>query len=107
MASVGKVVFAQFLQGAEHSSRLSKTMDDDQKKFIPQLAIDTEFFHHPVRFCFHPTNSDHFLFDLSKFWNKQGLLLFYLYKLFNKQGSLCFNLSKFCNKRIFSLPFCQ
>jgi hypothetical protein len=39
--------FCAIYKGAEISSRLLqvKTMDDDPKKFIPQLAIDTEFFH--------------------------------------------------------------
>jgi hypothetical protein len=34
-------------KGAAHSSRFykKKTMDDNQKKFIPPLAIDTKFFH--------------------------------------------------------------
>jgi hypothetical protein len=32
-------------QSIHSGSYKRKTMDDNQKKFIPQLAIDTEFFH--------------------------------------------------------------
>ncbi len=39
--------FLSIYKGAEHSSLFYKwkTMDDNQKKFIPPLAIDTKFFH--------------------------------------------------------------
>jgi hypothetical protein len=33
------------VQSMHMGSYKRKTMDDNQKKFIPQLAIDTEFFH--------------------------------------------------------------
>jgi hypothetical protein len=46
MANPSKPMLAQF-KSAVHSSRflLVKTTDDNQIKFIPQLAIDIDFFH--------------------------------------------------------------
>jgi hypothetical protein len=47
MASAGMTVFVQFTtaRSIHRSIYKWKTMDDNQKKFIPKLEIDTEFFH--------------------------------------------------------------
>ncbi len=47
MASAGKTVFAQFKKERSIHRAIYKwkTIDDNLKKFIPQLAIDTEFCH--------------------------------------------------------------
>ncbi len=45
MANAGKTVFAQFTKVRSIHSGFYKMKDGNQKKFIPQLAIDTEIFH--------------------------------------------------------------
>ncbi len=47
MASSSKTVFAQFTQARSihRGFYKRKTMDNNPKKFIPQLATDTENFH--------------------------------------------------------------
>jgi hypothetical protein len=47
MVNAGKIVYAQYTNALSilRGFYKLKTMDDDQKKFIPPLAIDTEFFH--------------------------------------------------------------
>jgi hypothetical protein len=47
MVTVGKIVFAKFttVWSIYHCCYNWKVKDDKQKKFIPQLAIDTKFFH--------------------------------------------------------------
>jgi hypothetical protein len=45
MASACKTVFAQFTKEQSIHRYGVFMMDDNQNKFIPQLAIDTEFFH--------------------------------------------------------------
>jgi hypothetical protein len=45
MANATKTVFAQFVKvlSIHHGFYKRKMKDDNKKKFIPQLAIDTEF----------------------------------------------------------------